>query len=70
MGEHVDDTLGFWFRRRLRLLWICGTCRRYLASYRAAIRAAKSLGSGSRETPDEQLTEAVIQAIGKAANRS
>ena len=64
IGEHVDETLAFRARWRLRLhLWICRLCRRYLASYRAAVRAAKLSGGGPSDASPADLPDALRHAI-------
>lgn len=72
IGDLVDDDLdrqsGVWVR--LHLL-ICRHCRRYLASYRATIRAEKNAflpldepdsGEEIEEIPDEQVA-AILKAV-------
>ncbi len=69
MGDLIDDDLD----RRRRLLvrlhvLICRHCRRYLASYRATIRAGKEAfppldrPNGDEEIPDEQVA-AILKAV-------
>jgi putative zinc finger protein len=70
MGEYVDGELGIWSRWRLRLhLWICRICRRYLSSYRATIRIAKSTREGLVDDVDDQIPDALTAQFLKAARR-
>jgi Putative zinc-finger len=64
MGEHVDDNLGFRDRWRLRLhIWICRICRRYLSSYRSAIRIAKSIDAGRSDSRNERIPDSLVTSI-------
>jgi len=68
MGEYADGELSVWSRCRLRLhLWICRNCRRYLASYRALIRIAKSVRAGSVTVTDEPIPDKLVASILKSA---
>jgi hypothetical protein len=70
MGDHVDETLGVWDRWRLRIhLVVCRACRRYLASYRAAIRLAKSVGFENANIRDDPISDAHVASILKATRR-
>lgn len=64
MGEYADGDLGVWSRCRLRLhLWICRNCRRYLSSYRAVIRIAKSVRGGTVHAVDEPIPKTLAESI-------
>ncbi|MBS0261110.1 MAG: hypothetical protein JSS02_04075 [Planctomycetes bacterium] len=72
MGElEADDNRQSQWRLRLHLL-ICLHCRRYLASYRTTIRAAKAAYSAPPETesveeiPDDQVAAILQAARGKS----
>ena len=73
-GDLVDNDLVRRDRWRLRLhLLICRHCRRYLASYRAAIRAGKAAlhalegPQADEEIPDDQIA-AILEAVRKSQN--
>lgn len=73
MGDHADGDLGVTTRWRLRLhLWICRNCRRFLSSYRATIRIAKSLGRECADGRKNDIPESLIALILKVRreNRS
>jgi hypothetical protein len=62
MGDLMDDGLDLQRHLRLRLhLVICRHCRRYLASYRITVRAAKgafhsfAVPGANEEIPDQQV---------------
>jgi len=70
MGEHVDGELGVWTRWRLRLhVWICRICHRYLSSYRATIRIAKSTRHGPVHATDDQFPDALAHSILESVRR-
>lgn len=70
MGEYADGELGVWSRCRLRLhVWICRNCRRYLSSYRAAIRIAKSMRGGCADVTDEPIPETLAETILRSARQ-
>jgi hypothetical protein len=70
MGEYVDGDPGLWNRWRLRLhLWICRICRRYLSSYRATIRIAKSTRDGRADSVDDEIPDSLIASILEATRR-
>jgi anti-sigma factor RsiW len=69
LGDLVDNDLVRRDRLRLRLhLLLCRHCRRYLASYRATIRAEKAAFRGlegpeaDEEVPDDQIA-AILEAV-------
>jgi hypothetical protein len=67
MGELVDDDLDRRHRLRVRLhLLICRHCRRYLASYRTALRAGKA-AFRVLEGAEEEIADAQVAAILEAA---
>jgi anti-sigma factor RsiW len=72
LGDFVDGDLDRRWREGLRLhLLICRHCRRYLATYRATLKAARD---AHRRFDDPSLSEQVpdelVAAILKAAQAS
>lgn len=64
MAEYADDDLGIWSRWRLRIhVWICRNCRRYLSSYRATIRIAKSTRDEFAGSANDRIPDALITSI-------
>lgn len=64
MAEYADDDLGVCNRWRLRIhVWICGNCRRYLSSYRATIRIAKSTRDKLAGAANDRIPDALIMSI-------
>jgi hypothetical protein len=64
MADLVDGDLSRWDRFRLRLhLGLCRLCRRYLASYRATIRAAKTLSADNSGSAGERIPDDLISTI-------
>jgi hypothetical protein len=64
MAKYADADLGVWIRWRLRIhVWICRNCRRYLSSYRATIRIAKSTRDKLADAANERIPKALITSI-------
>jgi predicted anti-sigma-YlaC factor YlaD len=63
LADYLDGALPW--RQRMSLsvhLMLCRHCRRYLATYAATIRLAKSLGEPA-DPVEQPVPEALVQAI-------
>jgi anti-sigma factor RsiW len=68
IADYVDGTLPANARRKFKLhLWLCTVCRRYLRAYRRTIAlCAESVLESDRRVEDE-LPEALVEAIVSAS---
>lgn len=65
LADYLDDALPWRQQLAFRLhLALCRPCRRYLASYRATLGAARALGHEIEPTqpPPDELVQAILAA--------